>query len=187
VFVALLRPVSYRTLVHIALASAITSTQHSSALLNCRLALPIFTAIAAAASIRPDRIYWFFSLSILFTAAVMYGGSADVIVTVRSGVVVHTRSTLGAARIFPKDVTEDPQEEYVRQHAVETIIFLLWIFSDVFRKCACCADVCFLYVQTRLVLPIVVLTTPLYATIVRWSLFTADLTTLTPLYRESDT
>jgi len=85
VFVALLQPVNCRTLVHIiVLASAITSTRHISALLNCRMASPIFTVIAAAASIRPDRINWFFRLSILFTDGVMYGGSANVIVTVRS-------------------------------------------------------------------------------------------------------
>jgi len=72
------------------------------------MASPIFPAIADVASIHPDRINWFFSLSILFTYAVMYGGSADVIVTVVLEV------------------------EQVRQHVVETIILLLWISGEVF-------------------------------------------------------
>jgi len=50
------------------------------------MASPIFTAIAAAACLNPseDRINSFIRLSILFTDDVMYGGAADVIVTVRS-------------------------------------------------------------------------------------------------------
>jgi hypothetical protein len=48
------------------------------------MASPIFTAIAAASSSRPERINKFFPRSILFTAGVMHGGSADVMVTVRS-------------------------------------------------------------------------------------------------------